>query len=269
MIPHNRAQLADKDGRPTRDCDDRFRRLGEVFDPKGAGESLMSAKQDKLVSTGNIKSINGTSILGSGDLTISGGGGGVATAVDDLNSTTDITFWSGTQAQYDALGSYTAGRMYIITDATSPVDPWTYVKLGSDFTTTSSSAVDITGMAFTPAASKSYEFEACLLTRTATATVGPRPGLAWPTGMTDGVVEVRIPSAAGTQVMQFGNINAAVLAPVGGLPNTTQSYKATIIGMVIAGASPSGTVKIQLASETAGTTVTVKAGSYLRYRKIP
>jgi hypothetical protein len=37
---------------------------------------------------------------------------------------------------------------------------------------------------------------------------------------------------------------------------------------VVAGASPSGTVKVQLASETAGTTVTIKAGSYLRYRSI-
>lgn len=87
-------------------------------------------------------------------------------------------------------------------------------------------------------------------------------------GLTDGVVEIYQPSAANAQVMQFGNINAAVLAPVGGLPNTTQSYKATIIGMVIAGGSPSGTVKVQLASETAGTTVTVKAGSYLKYRTI-
>lgn len=197
------------------------------------------------------------------------GSGGTPTAIDDANSTTDITFWSGTQAQYDALGSYTAGRMYIITDAASPVDPWTYVKLASDFTTGSASAVDITGLAFTPAANTSYEFEAVLLTRTATATVGPRPGVAWPTGMTDGVVEIYQPSAAGTQVMQFGNINAAVLAPAGGLPNTTQSYKATIIGMIIAGATPSGTMKMQLASETASTNVTVKAGSYLKYRKLP
>lgn len=196
------------------------------------------------------------------------GGGGVPTVIDDNNSATDMSFWSGTQAQYNALGSYTAGRQYIITDAADP-DPWTYIKLGSDFVTGSATAVDITGLAFTPAANTTYEFEAVLLTRTATATVGPRPGVAWPTGMTDGVVEIYQPSAVGTQVMQFGNINAAVLAPVGGLPNTTQSYKATIIGMIIAGATPGGTMKMQLASETAATNVTVKAGSYLKYRKLP
>lgn len=147
-------------------------------------------------------------------------------------------------------------------------DPWTYVKLSSDFTTNSATAVDITGLNFTPAANTQYEFEALLLLRTATATVGPRPGLAWPTGGTDGVADIYMPTSASAQVLVFGNINAALLAAVGGLPNTTQSWPSRISGTFIAGASPSGTVKMQMASETAGTTVTVKAGSYLRYRTI-
>ena len=147
-------------------------------------------------------------------------------------------------------------------------DPWTYIKLSSDFTTTSATAVDITGLAWTPSANTQYEFEALLLLRTATATVGPRPGLAWPTGGTDGVADIYMPTSASAQVLVFGNINAALLAAVGGLPNTTQSWPSRISGTFIAGASPSGTVKMQMASETAGTTVTVKAGSYLRYRTI-
>ncbi|MDY4728655.1 MAG: hypothetical protein SPC26_00740 [Lactobacillus amylovorus] len=40
----------------------------------------ISGKQDKLVSGTNIKTINGNSILGSGDLTISGGGGSIPVA---------------------------------------------------------------------------------------------------------------------------------------------------------------------------------------------
>ena len=35
-------------------------------------------------------------------------------------------------------------------------DPWTTIRLASDFTTTSSSAVDVTGLAFTPAANTHY-----------------------------------------------------------------------------------------------------------------
>ncbi len=147
-------------------------------------------------------------------------------------------------------------------------DPWTYVKLSSDFVTNSSTAVNVTGLEFTPSASTQYEFEVVLLLRTATATVGPRPGLAWPTGMTDGVADIIMPTSATAQVLVFGNNNAALLAAVGGLPNTTQSYPSRIRGTVLAGASPSGTVKVQMASETAGTNVTVKAGSFIRYRSI-
>lgn len=147
-------------------------------------------------------------------------------------------------------------------------DPWTYVKIGSDFVTSSATAVDVTGLSFTPSANADYEFEALLLLRTATATVGPRPGLAWPTGMTDGVVQIQTPSSATAFTTVNGNINAALLAAVGGLPNTTQSYPSRISGMLRVGASPSGNVKIQMASETAGTNVTVKAGSFLKYRTI-
>lgn len=145
-------------------------------------------------------------------------------------------------------------------------DPWTYLVLAADFTTSSATAVDVTGLAFTPAANLRYQVEAVLFTRTATATVGPRPGVAWPTGLTDGVATVRQTSAAATEVLQFGNSSAAVLAPVGGVPTTTGSWPASIGVTMIVGASPSGAFRVQLASETAATNVIAKAGSFLRYR---
>ena len=148
-------------------------------------------------------------------------------------------------------------------------DPWTYLRLTVDFTTTSATAVDVTGLAFTPAANTRYEFEAMLLLRTATATVNPRAGLAWSTGLTDGVGNIDQAQTATTQLMARGNINAALLTAVGGLPNTTQSWPCAVWGYVIAGASPSGSVRIQLASETAGTTVRAVTGSYLKYRTVP
>ena len=145
-------------------------------------------------------------------------------------------------------------------------DPWSYVKLTNDFSTSSATAVDITGLAFTPAANTRYEFEAQLWLRTATATVNPRAGLAWPTGLTDGVANIDEAQTASTIVMARGNPNAALLVAVGGLPNTTQSWPATVWGSLLAGANPSGNLRLQLASETAGTNVTVKAGSFLKYR---
>ena len=146
-------------------------------------------------------------------------------------------------------------------------DPWTYLVLASDFTTSSATEVAITGLAFTPDPNARYEFEAVLMTRTATTTVGPRPGIAWPTPtQVDGVGFIQQTSAAGTNVLQNGHIAAATLAPVGGLPDTTNSWPAIMRGIFITGATVTLGLRLQLASETAGTNVTVKAGSYLKYR---
>lgn len=55
----------------------------------------LSTKQDTLVSGTSIKTINGTSLLGSGDIVITGGGGG-ETYDQTLNTTDDVTFASVT-----------------------------------------------------------------------------------------------------------------------------------------------------------------------------
>jgi hypothetical protein len=149
-------------------------------------------------------------------------------------------------------------------------DAWTVLRIAADFSTTSATAVDITGLGFTPAANTTYEFEARVMLRTAGAnTVSPRLGLAWPTGMSDGVASLYQSQSATAELQAHGNVNAAVLIAAGSITNNTQSWPAHALGVVTAGASPSGSVRLQIASETAGTTVTVKAGSFLRYRSIP
>lgn len=86
-------------------------------------EALLDAangKQDKLVSGTNIKTINGTSILGSGDITISGGssGGGSGAYAQVNHGTSDTTFtltpntfhvWDEVSALTLSLGDETAG----------------------------------------------------------------------------------------------------------------------------------------------------------------
>lgn len=196
---------------------------------------------------------------------LGGAGGGPVdwTSVQNKPATYPATAHTHSEADVTGLTAALAGKA--ATAHTHP-DAWTTVKLANDFTTSSATAVDVTGLAFTPAPNTDYEFEALLLTRTATATVGPRPGLGWPTGGTDGVATIQQTSSATANVVANGNIAAAVLAPVGGLPNTTQSFPATLWGTFRAGANPSGAVQVRLASETAGTVVTVKAGSLLKYR---
>ena len=73
----------------------------------GAVDTALSGKQETLVSGTNIKTINGNSVLGSGNITISGGGSG--------SSAVEVT-----QAEYDALvsgGTLDPSVLYIITDA--------------------------------------------------------------------------------------------------------------------------------------------------------
>lgn len=147
-------------------------------------------------------------------------------------------------------------------------DGWTRVVLANDFVTSSAAAVD-TGLSIAPTLNSRIEFEARLMLRTATNTVGPRPGLAWPTGMTDGSAMIMMPSSATANIISNGNINAAMLINVGGVPNANQSYLATISGMMIAGGAPGSSLRVQLASETAGTNVTLKARSFIRWRDIP
>lgn len=91
--------------------------------------NAVSGKQDTLISGTNIKTINQQSILGSGDITIQGGGAGAIEM---------------TQAQYDALsGNVSADTFYVITDA-APIDMSNYATTGdlSTLSTTVSGKAD-------------------------------------------------------------------------------------------------------------------------------
>lgn len=147
-------------------------------------------------------------------------------------------------------------------------DPWTYVKLASDFTTSLATNANVTGLSFTPNANSTYVIEGFFLLRTATATVGPRPGIAWPTGTSDGAAQIESANSAVAQQYGAGNPSGAFNSASTGVPTTTGSWPGAMWGTVVTGASPSGTVQVTLASETAGTNVTMKAGSWIRYRTI-
>jgi hypothetical protein len=82
------------------------------------------------------------------------------------------------------------------------------------------------------------------------------------------VAQIFQTSSATANVTANGNIAGALLAPVGGVPNTTASWPALVEASFTSGASPSGNFQLTLASETALTNVTVKAGSYLKHREI-
>lgn len=147
-------------------------------------------------------------------------------------------------------------------------DPWTRVILGDDFATTGTANAVVAGLTFIPAASKRYLVQAYLLLRTATATVGPRPGFSWPSGTTDGGAYLQAPnSATAFAFRSWGAINTQNAASTG-VPATTSSNLATGEAYFLTSAAPSGAFGVTLASETSGTSVTIKAGSFLLYREI-
>ena len=83
--------------------------------------SSWNSKQDELVSGTNIKTINNESILGSGNITIQGGGGG--TVPDNVVTSYDGTYiYCLSQSDYDTLEQnqqLDTDTFYYITDATS------------------------------------------------------------------------------------------------------------------------------------------------------
>lgn len=148
-------------------------------------------------------------------------------------------------------------------------DGWTVVKLASPFVTSAGTSQAVTGLSFTPAANKSYAVYGGLLVRAATATVGPRPGINWPTGLTRQGACVEVPnSATAAAARWWGPTTAAQNAAGTGLPDTTNDYYARLEALLVVGSSPSGLFQVTLASETAGTNVTIQAGSYLLYREL-
>jgi hypothetical protein len=97
---------------------------------------LLTGKQDTLVSGTNIKTINSTSLLGSGDITISGGGGTWGSITGTLSSQTDlqtaldakvdenasITGATKTKITYDAKGLVTGGADIAASDLPTGID---------------------------------------------------------------------------------------------------------------------------------------------------
>jgi hypothetical protein len=101
-----------------------------------ATQSALNAKQDTLVSGTNIKTVNNTSLLGSGNITIAGGGGTWGSITGTLSNQTDlqtaldgkvdensaITGATKTKVTYDQKGLVTAGADATTADIADSTD---------------------------------------------------------------------------------------------------------------------------------------------------
>jgi hypothetical protein len=147
-------------------------------------------------------------------------------------------------------------------------DPWNVVKLASDFTTSATGNTNVTNFNFTPAANKTYLIFGYFLLRTETATVGARPGVAWPSNLTDAIMRMEASTSLTASVIRTWGARTTQNATSAGLAPTADSHWGSLDGIIITAANVSGNFQITLASETSGTNVTIKAGSILMYREL-
>jgi hypothetical protein len=127
---------------------------------------------------------------------------------------------------------------------------WQYVQLTSDFTTNSTTPVDITGLSFTPAANKTYMVEAMLMMRTSDATKGPQPGVAFPTGMNSSAFRLSATNTTSTEVILNSNSLGTLNITNTGFPDNTTSYPGILDCTFTTGASPSGDFKLRMSAQT-------------------
>ena len=190
--------------------------------------STFNGKQAALVSATNIKTINGTTILGSGDLTVSGTVTGFwAATVDKLTSTQ--------QSTVTALGPVTQLVEAMVAGGVYRVD--CFVTFRSAATTTG------LNLGFTTPAGSECQLEVVVpITSTAAASQ----------------LRTIFPNAAATVT---GNVLGT------GVTAINSNHTARISGVVTCGATP-GNFQVQFASEVNASAVTLQIGSSLIMQRI-
>lgn len=149
-------------------------------------------------------------------------------------------------------------------------DGWTYTFLTADHTNTTTTPTDVPGLAFTPSANKRYEVEGRFFVRAAATTTGAQIGVVWPTGIVaPSAAHLGSPSSAAA--LTLGNVTRGTTggANATGVPSTTLEALGLLTAILTTGASPSGTFRVRLDSEVAGSEARMLAGSFLRHREIP
>lgn len=190
--------------------------------------STFNGKQAALVSATNIKTINGTTILGSGDLTVSGTVTGFwAATVNKLTSTQ--------QSTTTALANVTQLVEAMVAGGVYRVD--CFVTFRSAATTTG------LNLGFTTPAGSECQLEVVVpITSTAAASQ----------------LRTTFPNAAATVT---GNVLGT------GVTATNSNHTARISGIVTCGATP-GNFQVQFASEVNASAVTLQIGSCLIMQRI-
>lgn len=147
-------------------------------------------------------------------------------------------------------------------------DPWTYVVLGANATTTGTASID-TALAFTPPANSIVRFEGELFLQSAATTTGPRPGLKWPSaGILQNIGRVEMANSGTAAILRFFGNTSPQSALGTGMAVIDQGWYGSVRGTIVTDSSVTGDLIVTLASEVAASEVRIMANSWLAYRTI-
>lgn len=145
-------------------------------------------------------------------------------------------------------------------------ETWTYERLAADYTNNTIGLTDVFP-GFVPLPNTRYEVEVFGLVKTTDATAGFQSGLQGPGGSVAVAQKITTPSSATADLI--GNVVGFGFFAAGSTPANYSVYK--LHAFVEYGGAPAAgnNVRLQARSETAGQTVTMKAGSWMRRRVLP
>jgi hypothetical protein len=167
----------------------------------------------------------------------------------------------------------TSNRTLTFSDASGRLSPELYALLAADTANSTTTPSAVASFGVTLEASAIYEFEIILRCQTATSTVGLQFQVTGPTSQIDGVVyEAEFMTAATLSASITSRQSLTALATdivaTGGTANATD-YLTRVKGILkTTSTTPASDIGITFKSETAATQVMVRAGSFMRFRKI-
>lgn len=195
-----------------------------------------------------------------------------AVAIAGLTPAADrLPYFTGAAAA--ALTTFTSAARSLLDDATvadmrDTLGLTKYAVLASDATENANTYTDAAGLAFTPAANATYIVEAFLAFASDTVTTGFQWYFRGPTGLDHSAMYCLSPITATSMVQRFGDLGSTFGAAGTAVAVANAVYPAYGFAILRTGATPSGDVKVQFRSEVAASTVTLKRGSSIRYRRI-
>ena len=167
-----------------------------------------------------------------------------------------------------APSSPAANDLWVDTSALGELELWTYLKLSSDFSTTSSSGVTVTGIEFTPQPNVTYIVEGFCSVKSGSTSTGVGLGVAWPTGVSSGSATVEVFDSVSTKVVASEDFSATFYTTGTSVDVANKSRAASVAATFTTGSSPSGNFSLRLKKNGGTQEATVVAGSWLRYRTI-